>query len=49
MILSGFGVGEILISLIAVMFSLALPLGILFLLYKIYVKLKSIEEHLKSN
>jgi hypothetical protein len=49
MILSGFGIGELLISFIAVMFSLALPLGILFLLYKIYFKLKSIEEQLKKN
>lgn len=49
MILSGFGIGELLISFIAVMFSLAFPFGILFLLYKIYIKLKSIEEHLKKN
>lgn len=44
-----FGIGEILISFIAVAFSLALPLGILFLLYKIYVKLNSIEEQLRKN
>ena len=44
-----FGIGEILISFITVAFSLALPLGILFFLYKIYVKLNSIEEQLKKN
>jgi len=49
MINSGFGILEIIISFIAVVFSLALPLGILFLLYKIYIKLKSIEELLKKN
>ena len=49
MINSGFGIMEIIISFIAVVFSLALPLGILFLLYKIYIKLKSIEELLKKN
>jgi hypothetical protein len=48
MITTGFGIGE-LVSFIAVAFSLALPLGILFLLYKIYIKLKSIEEPLKKN
>ena len=49
MIMQGFGLGEILFTLIAVMFSLGLPLGILFLLYKIYSKLSSIEELLKKN
>ena len=49
MIAPGFGIGELLVSFIAVAFSLALPLGILFLLYKIYIKLKSIEEQLKKN
>jgi hypothetical protein len=49
MIAPGFGIGELLVSFIAVAFSLALPLGILFLLYKIYTKLKSIEEQLKKN
>jgi hypothetical protein len=49
MIIPGFGIGELFVSFIAVAFSLALPLGILFLLYKIYVKLKSIEEQLKKN
>jgi len=45
----GFGIVEIIIGFIAVIFSLALPLGILFLLYKIYTKLKDIEEQLKKN
>jgi hypothetical protein len=49
MIIPGFGIGEFFVSFIAVAFSLALPLGILFLLYKIYIKLKSIEEQLKKN
>ncbi len=49
MITPGFGIGELLVSFIAVAFSLALPLGIIFLLYKIYMKLKSIEEQLKKN
>lgn len=47
--ISGFGIGELLTSFVVVAFSLAIPLGILFLLYKIYVKLKSIEELLKKN
>jgi hypothetical protein len=49
MINPGFGIMEIVVSFIAVAFSLALPLGILFLLYKIYIKLTSIEEQLKKN
>lgn len=49
MITTHFGIVEFLVSFIAVGFSLALPLGILFLLYKIYIKLKSIEEQLKKN
>jgi len=49
MITPGFGIGELFVSFMAVAFSLALPLGILFLLYKIYTKLKSIEEQIKKN
>ena len=49
MINPGFGLIEIVVSFIAVAFSLALPVGILFLLYKIYNKLTSIEEQLKKN
>ncbi len=49
MINMGFGVGELLVSFIVVVLSLALPLAILFLLYKIYVKLKDIEEQLKKD
>jgi hypothetical protein len=49
MMMPGFGIGELFVSFIAVAFSLALPLGIVFLLYKIYIKLKNIEEQLKKN
>ena len=49
MIANQFGIAELLVSFLVVGFSLALPLGILFLLYKIYEKLKSIEEHLRKN
>lgn len=49
MITPGFGIGELFVSFVAVAFSLALPLGMLFLLYKIYTKLKDIEEQLKKN
>jgi hypothetical protein len=42
-------IGEILLGAMALLFSLALPLGILFFLYKIYSKLKSIEEQLKKH
>jgi hypothetical protein len=49
MIIPGFGIGELFVSFIAVALSLALPLGILFLLYKIYIRLNSIEEQLKKN
>lgn len=43
------GVVELLVSFIVLAFSLALPVAILFLLYKIYMKLRNIEEHLKKN
>lgn len=49
MLMPGFGIGELLTMLIAVMFSLALPAAILFVLYKIYIKLRNIEEHLRKN
>ncbi len=48
MINMGFGIGELLVSFIIVVLSLALPVAIVFLLYKIYVKLKDIEEQLKK-
>ncbi len=48
MINMGFGIGELLVSFIVVVLSLALPVGILFLLYKIYGKLKNIEEQLRQ-
>ncbi len=43
------GLGEVFVIFIVTVLSLVLPLGILFLLYKIYLKLKSIEEQLKKN
>ncbi len=43
------GLGEVSVIFIVTVLSLAFPLGILFLLYKIYAKLKSIEEQLKKN
>ncbi len=43
------GLGEVFVIFIVTVLSLALPIGILFLLYKIYLKLKSIEEQLKKN
>ena len=46
MITSTFGLVEFLVSFMAVAFTLAIPLGILFLLYKIYIRLKQIEEKL---
>ena len=49
MINPGFGMLELIVSFIAVALSLALPLAILFFLYKIYIKVKGIEEHLRNN
>ncbi|MBN2115847.1 MAG: hypothetical protein JW730_04720 [Anaerolineales bacterium] len=49
MISTGFGIAELLIGLIAAALSLAFPLAIVFLLYKIHTKLKDIEEQLKKN
>ncbi len=49
MINPGFGIGELPVSFTVVALSLALPLAILFFLYKIYNKLKSIEDLLKKN
>ncbi len=43
------GVGEFLVVFVVAMLSLGLPVAILFLLYKIYVRLKGIEEQLKKN
>lgn len=48
MFVSDFGLAEFLVSFIVVALSLALPLGIFFLLYKIYRTLKDIEENLKK-
>lgn len=49
MINPDFGITQFIVSFIEVAFNLALPIAMLFILYKIYVKLKSIEEHLKQN
>ena len=49
MMTSQLGILELLVSFLVVGLGLALPLGILFLLYKIYTKLKSIEEHLRKD
>jgi len=49
MFVSDFGILEFLVSFIAVALSLALPIAVLCLLYKIYVNLKNIEEQLKKN
>lgn len=48
MINMGFGIAELLVSFIAVALGLALPVAIVFLLYKIYVKLRDIEEQLRK-
>jgi hypothetical protein len=48
MLINHFGIAEILVSFVAVSLSLALPIAVLFLPYKIYAKLRSIEEHLKK-
>ena len=45
----GFGLGELIVSAFMVIFTLGVPLAILFLLYKIYIKLKNIEEQVKKN
>ena len=49
MFMPGFGIGEFLTMLIVVALSLALPVAILFGLYKIHIRLKNIEELLKKN
>ena len=45
----GIGIVELIVSFLSIVFSVALPLGVLFLLYKIYTKLSSIEQLLKKN
>lgn len=49
MINTSIGVVELLVIFIITILSLGLPVAILFLLYKIYIKLKSIEEQLRKN
>jgi len=49
MLTPDFSFGQLLTDFITVAVSLALPLGGVFLLYKIYIKLKNIEEQLKKN
>lgn len=48
MINPDFGITQFIVSFIEVAFSLALPIAILFILCKIYVRLKSIEEYLSK-
>jgi len=48
MMFPAFGLGEFLTDFIVVVFYLALPVAGLFILYKIYGKLKDIDEHLKK-
>ncbi len=43
------GIVELLIIFLITVINLALPVAILFLLYKIYTRLKGIEEQLKKN
>ncbi len=49
MINSGIGVMELLVLFIVAVLSLALPVAVLVLLYKIYAKLKDIEERLRKD
>ncbi len=49
MINTGIGVVELFVIFLVAVLSLGLPLAVLFLLYKIYVKLKDIEEQLRKN
>ncbi len=44
----GIGVAELFVMFIVAVLGLALPAAVLFLLYKIYVKLKDIEKQLKK-
>ena len=46
---TNFGIGEFFVSFLVVVLNLALPVAILFVLYKIYTKLKTIEELLKKS
>lgn len=48
MMFTQFGIAELLVSIIALLFSIGLPLAILFALYAIYKRLKSIDEHLRE-
>lgn len=48
MVNMGMGIVEFLVVLVVAVFSLALPVAILVILYKIYTTLKGIEEELKK-
>ena len=48
MVNTSIGIVELFVIFIAAILSLGLPLAMLFLLYKIYIKLKDIEEQLKK-
>ena len=43
------GIVELLIIFIVAVLSLALPVAVIFFLYKIYARLKGIEEQLRKN
>ncbi len=49
MVNSGIGVMELLVLFMVAVLSLALPVAMLVLLYKIYTKLKEIEERLRKS
>ena len=49
MMITDFGIREFFVRFLVVVLDLALPLGIRFFLYKIYTKLKIIEELLKKD
>lgn len=49
MMTPGFGIAELLVIFIVVALWLAVPVGILYVLYIIYRKLASIEDLLKKN
>ena len=45
----GLGLGELIVSAFVVVVTLAVPLAILFLLYKIYKKVRNIEEQVRKS
>lgn len=49
--MNGFGIGivELVIAFFVIVFNIGLPVAILYVLVKIYIKLKKIEEREKAN